>query len=92
MTASRASGSSADAPSSPSSDAKGDDDLFFGYTALICIQGLWLLSGVLGTWAFGAWPYGRNAGYYFLGFGETTSLLVPQLAAVSALLFSLLWD
>ena len=80
-TASRASGSSADAPSSPSSDAKGDDDLFFGYTALICIQGLWLLSGVLGTWAFGAWPYGRNAGYYFLGFGETTSLLVPQLAA-----------
>ncbi|QDZ19661.1 hypothetical protein HOP50_03g21790 [Chloropicon primus] len=62
-------------------ESKGDDDLFFGYTALSCVQALWLLSGLLGTWAFGAWPYGKNAGYYFLGFGETTALLMPQLAA-----------
>ena len=60
---------------------KGDDDLFFGYTALLCVQSLWLVSGLLGTWAFGAWPYGKDAGYYFLGFGETTALLIPQLAA-----------
>ena len=64
---------------------KGDDDLFFGYTALIVLNFVWVVSGMLGTWAFGAWPYGRNAGYYFLGFGETTALLVPQLAATVVL-------
>ena len=68
-----------------SDSEKGDDDLFYGYTALLCVQALWLVSGLLGTWAFGAWPYGQDAGYYFLGFGETTALLIPQLAAAVVL-------
>ena len=72
-----------------SDSEKGDDDLFYGYTALLCVQALWLVSGLLGTWAFGAWPYGQDAGYYFLGFGETTALLIPQLAAAVG---PLLWQ
>jgi len=64
-----------------SENESGGDDLYFGFTALICVQSLWLVSGLLGTWAFGAWPYGKDAGYYFLGFGQTTALLIPQLAS-----------
>ena len=82
----RANAADGSAAAGSDAGAGGDGMLALGYGVLFVLHVIWLMSGLLGTWAFGAWPQGgSDAPFYFIGWSQTTALLFPPLLAATVL-------